>query len=254
LLGKKQIYKIARHDPLSLFIALKLLKNPSALKDLLNGDSENLPTDFYIIGRKLLIKYSEIVYKKYSNSKLDEEVLKEIINEDHGTNFIQKKLVKWDTTLYILIRLIKPKLIVETGVLWGYSSAHILKALEENNSGFLYSIDLTDSRLLSRGLTSGPVVPDNLKGRWELIIGKSIDKLPDLLKKLESIDIFIHDSEHSYENMMFEYETAYESLNEGGLLISHDIEANTSFIDFCSVNNLSCFIYEDDSIGIVIKK
>jgi hypothetical protein len=49
---------------------------------------------------------------------------------------------------------------------------------------------------------------------------------------LGSIDIFIHDSEHSYENMMFEYITAWHYLKEGGILLSDDTNLNKAFSDF----------------------
>jgi predicted O-methyltransferase YrrM len=252
MFGKEQIYVIAKNDPLVLLNALVLLKNPFDLKDLINGNSENLPTDFYIVARKLLLKYSEIKYRKYSNySKLNQGVLDELINEYHGDNYIQRFLVKWNTTLYILIRMFKPKIIVETGVLWGYSSSNILKAISENCEGNLYSIDLTDQRLIDRGFNSGPVVPDNLKNKWELINGRSDKKLPYLLDKLKKIDIFIHDSEHSYENMLFEYETAYEYLNEDGLIISHDVNDNTAFPDFCK--NKGLYYVMNDNIGVALK-
>jgi hypothetical protein len=51
-------------------------------------------------------------------------------------------------------------------------------------------------------------------------------------KMLGSIDIFIHDSEHSYENMMFEYMTAWDHLKEGGILLSDDTNLNKAFSDF----------------------
>lgn len=253
MFGKEQIYEIAKKDPLFLFNSLSLLKNPTALKKLLSGDSENLPTNFYIVGRKLLTKFSEIKYINYYNySKLDKKVLNTIINENYGHSYIQRLLVKWNTTLYILVRMLKPKIVVETGVLWGYSSAHILKAISENGNGYLYSIDLTDQRLIARGLTSGPVVPDDLKNKWELINGRSDEKLPNLLNKLKKIDIFIHDSEHSYDNMFFEYELAYKHLDDEGLIISHDVDHNTAFPDFCESKGL--FYLMNDNMGIAIKK
>ena len=43
--------------------------------------------------------------------------------------------------LYCLVRLIKPAVMVETGVGAGYSTAHILAAMDMNNGGMLYSVD-----------------------------------------------------------------------------------------------------------------
>ena len=53
-----------------------------------------------------------------------------------------------------------------------------------------------------------------------------------LLKKLDEIDIFLHDSEHSYQNMLWEFQTAWTYLKAGGLLLSHNIDTNDTFSDF----------------------
>jgi hypothetical protein len=99
--------------------------------------------------------------------------------------------------LYTIVRLIKPLIIVETGVQSGISSAFILKALEKNGRGVLYSIDLPDESLIRiipatkrHNLVSGWVIPAELKQRWHLILGKSKEKLIPLLSSLKEIDIF----------------------------------------------------------------
>jgi hypothetical protein len=51
----------------------------------------------------------------------------------------------------------------------------------------------------------GWIVPKSLRERWTLILGKVEDKLPSLLDEFEAIDVFYHDSLHTYEHMMFEY-------------------------------------------------
>ena len=58
------------------------------------------------------------------------------------------------------------------------------------------------------------------------------DLLPRLLNRLGKIGIFIHDSLHTYDHMMWEFETAYPHLLYGGLLISDDALWNNSFYDF----------------------
>lgn len=132
------------------------------------------------------------------------------------------------TVLYSLCRKIRPDIVVETGVASGVSSSYILCSLEENKNGVLYSIDLS----WQEG-QSGWLIPDYLQHRWHLITGRSSDKLPPLLDNLNTIDIFLHDSEHTYRNMLFEYQAAWIHLRHGGLLLSHNIDASDAFPDFC---------------------
>jgi hypothetical protein len=113
-----------------------------------------------------------------------------------------------------------------------YTMLRILKP-ENNNKGTLYSIDCPDYELVHiRGKEVGFVVPEGLRKRWVLKIGKSKDLLPNLLDEINKVDVFLHDSEHSYENMMFEYATVWPYLTEGALLLSDDISWNSAFRDF----------------------
>ena len=105
-------------------------------------------------------------------------------------------------------------------------------AMEENNKGHLYSIDLPSPELLSSGKEPGWVVPEHLRNRWDLRFGMSSELLPSLLEEVKMVDIFLHDSEHSYENMYWEYKTTWRYLRKGGLLLSHDITLNSAFRDF----------------------
>lgn len=141
---------------------------------------------------------------------------------------------------YVITRLTKPTIVVETGVQTGISSAFILQALEKNGDGVLYSIDLPDEEMLRmippearHKLQSGWVIPSELKYRWKLIVGRSKDKLCPLLEKLGKLDIFLHDSEHTYENMIWEYKTAMNFLSPTGILLSDDTNLSNAFDDFC---------------------
>jgi predicted O-methyltransferase YrrM len=44
--------------------------------------------------------------------------------------------------------------------------------------------------------------------------------------------MFIHDSLHTYEHMLWEFETAYPLIRPGGLLVSDDALWNNAFHDF----------------------
>ncbi len=133
------------------------------------------------------------------------------------------------TMLYVICRKLRPETVVETGVASGISSSYILCALETNGSGGLHSIDLPWGRTGE----SGWLIPEYLRHRWQLLEGRSSEKLPPLLEKLGEIDIFFHDSDHSYRNMLREFETAWARLKTGGLLLSHNIDYNDAFSDFC---------------------
>ncbi|MGI0080532.1 MAG: class I SAM-dependent methyltransferase [Nitrososphaerales archaeon] len=104
----------------------------------------------------------------------------------------------WEAwSLYTICRLQSPLFVVETGVSAGRSTAFILAAMHDSNKGQLFSFD-PDSN-------SGYAVPDKLKDRWCLIAEKSHTGLRTILSRLGTIDLFLHDSPHTYENMMFEF-------------------------------------------------
>lgn len=129
--------------------------------------------------------------------------------------------------LYILTRLVKPEFVVETGVGAGYSTSHILKALDKNESGMLYSIDYAENEE-----PYGWLVPDDLKDRWKLYKGPSSEHLPAILDQLGGIDLFIHDSDHSYENMIWEFRIVWPHLRKGGVFLSHDVGRNDALHTF----------------------
>ena len=153
--------------------------------------------------------------------------------------------------LYIITRIMKPNVVVETGVASGVSSAYILQALEDNNEGELYSIDI--SAYIPRGVKpTGWIVPSSLRHRWHLIIGSSSEKLPHLLEILREIDVFLHDSLHTYKNMLWEYKTAWPFIRKDGILLSHDIQENDAFSEFCEHVNCKG-IYVSNSFGGIRK-
>jgi len=178
----------------------------------------------------------------------------EFLRDYEFANTLQEKTVlrrrrgvawrDWNEFLYMAIRFAKPRVVFETGVFDGQSSAIILRALEKNRDGELVSIDLPATETiqgstnfmpettLPPGCQPGWLVPDSLRDKYHLALGDSRELLPKLLQKYHSIDVFFHDSLHTFEHMYFEYRTAWPCLSEGGLLLSDDISWNRAFHQF----------------------
>jgi len=106
--------------------------------------------------------------------------------------------------------------------------------------------------MLPQNKEIGWLVPKILRDRWTLILGKVEEKLPKLLEELGNIDVFYHDSLHTYEHMMFEYKLAWGKLNKGGLLISDNIDLNNAFKDFCKEVKASWI--DLANVGFALKK
>jgi predicted O-methyltransferase YrrM len=138
--------------------------------------------------------------------------------------------------LYLIVRILRPNSVVETGVSAGRSSAFILRGLYDNGKGELYSIDPDPN--------SGYAIPRHLRGRWKFINATSEEVLCDLLRKLNQIDVFLHDSLHSYECMSLEYKTAWPFIKRGGVLLSDDVSSNLAFQHFSeNITNDAEIIY-----------
>lgn len=129
---------------------------------------------------------------------------------------------------YLACRLLEPEVVVETGVAYGVSSAFILKALEENGKGHLYSVDLPPLRRRYErywGVAAG----GEPGSRWTLLRGSSQRVLPGLIEKLDEVDLFVHDSLHTRGNMRREFGMVWPRLREGGMLVADDVERNHAF-------------------------
>ena len=177
-----------------------------------------------------------------------EEVLRLVIPGSQESRF--GKLNRWHAFLYAITNSLRPKIVVETGVLYGHSSAAVLGALEDNGTGVLVSLDLptmehqstiVDGKYIQVGLNSdrlsvGCAVPLILRSRWSLRLGNSLDLLPKILGEVGPISMFIHDSLHRYDHMMAEFHLGYNALEPRGVLVSDDIGYNSAWSDFCESN------------------
>jgi predicted O-methyltransferase YrrM len=183
---------------------------------------------------KFTVQFEQVL-SNASNASSDE--IKSIIQEssrliiDRGkrTDLIP---IKYDASpelailSYCIVRLRKPNIVVETGVARGITSFFLLSALERNGKGRLYSIDLPMMGKEEVGI----LVPDNLKARWELVFGVGFREMKRLRKRFNEIEMFIHDSDHSYYGQKAEYGVALKWLTNDGILISDDV-GNDAFLE-----------------------
>jgi len=162
--------------------------------------------------------------------------------------------------LYVFCRHLKPKIIIETGVASGLSSFMLLSAIEKNNVGKLVSIDLPPSKELNKKIGQralipqnknvGWLIPEKLKKNWDLKLGDSKIILPKILKEVEKCDLFLHDSDHSFEHMIWEFETVWPYLRMA--LLSDDVNQNKAFENFASSHKCNMQIFE--RLGMILKK
>lgn len=134
--------------------------------------------------------------------------------------------------LYALVRLFTPKIVVETGVARGISTAMILMAMQRNSLGHLHSVDITED--------VGQAVPADIRNRWTLWTAEaSMDTrtfLEQCIMQIGSPDIFLHDSDHSPTNQSFEYKLALSVMHPRGLLLSDDVEGNSPLAEDLPAN------------------
>jgi predicted O-methyltransferase YrrM len=223
-----------------------------------------IPIKFLMGGRVPSLKKAVEISLKQMTSRVNEnEILS--VNDLEFLSLIGRIGGYSQELLYRLIRLYKPETVIETGVYRGISSSFILQALEDNGSGILYSIDLPmakyvdergnlDYSPLSQGEITGFCVPDKLKKRWSLILGDSKTELPILLENVKSVDMFYHDSEHTYNSMMREYETVFPYLNKNSILSSDDVSWNNAFKDFCHSQGLEYFMVKNKFGYAIVKR
>jgi hypothetical protein len=130
---------------------------------------------------------------------------------------------------YALVRALKPALIVETGIHDGLGSVLLLRALQRNRAqgapGRLISVDVDP--------TAGWLVHESLRGDWTPVYESTFTALPELLTR-EQVGMLVHDSDHTYECELFEFQQAVCHPAECIALVSDNAHATSALRDVCS--------------------
>lgn len=134
--------------------------------------------------------------------------------------------------LYFATRILKPSIIVETGVTAGFSSYAFLRAIQRNGIGKLYSSDFPLFRLPNPENYIGVVVDDALKKHWNLHIEGDEMNLPRILNEIETIDIFHFDSDKSYSGRKFALDIISKKMHPKSVIFMDDIQDNAFFYDY----------------------
>lgn len=122
---------------------------------------------------------------------------------------------------YVIVRLLQPERIIETGIHDGIGSLVLLAALDRNGSGELVSTDVDGN--------AGWIVGDH--PRWSRRILGDPQDLERILAEAP-FQIFLHDSLHTAEHERFELEAAARRIGSG-VLISDNSHATDVLESVC---------------------
>lgn len=135
--------------------------------------------------------------------------------------------------LYFLTRLRRPRTILETGVLHGYSSSAFLHALERNgDGGRLLSSDFPYFRERDPEKLVGVLVPERLRASWTLLLEGDRRNLPVLLSRGGEIDLFHYDSDKTYTGRKRAMDLVLPRLAANAFVVMDDIQDNMFFRDW----------------------
>ncbi len=126
---------------------------------------------------------------------------------------------------YALVRLTEPKVVLETGVADGVSTYFLVNAIKNNGSGKILSVDV-DKR-------AGVFLNENERSYWTFLLLRkpSPSSFKTLISSIKEVDIFVHDSDHSYKWQKLEYSSVKGKMKSGSILLSDDVDSSYAFID-----------------------
>lgn len=155
--------------------------------------------------------------------------------------------------LYTGVKMMRAPLVAETGVGPGSTSTAILQA-SASFRGRLFSFDLGQKYGEDEQMPVGVLVPEKYKDRWSLVLGNARDTLEGKLSYFGPFDVFFHDSEHTYDHVTWELETALRNLRKKFLIVVDNYNWTKAPDDFAEKNGLTlvkvaddmCFIFREN--------
>ena len=128
---------------------------------------------------------------------------------------------------YAMVRAIKPKLVIETGVDKGLGSVLLCTAIKNNvaegHAGRYLGTDIAP--------VAGYLLDGVYSEYGSIAYGDSIETLKTLD---EPIDLFINDSDHSHEYEAREYDTIVDNLHEQSVILGDNAHVSASLCHFAT--------------------
>ena len=155
--------------------------------------------------------------------------------------------------LYFLTRLLKPGVVLETGVAAGFSTHAVLTALEKNGQGRLFSSDFPYFRLAHPERYVGILVPEALRHRWSLSLEGDSVSVPRFLASIPKVDLFHYDSDKTYGGRTQTIDLVLPRLSDRGVALIDDIQDNYHFRDLVRRGRLNSqvFAFEGKYCGLL---
>ena len=139
---------------------------------------------------------------------------------------------------YAVIRVLKPKVVVETGIHAGIGSCVICAALQKNEeegfAGKYYGLDINPQ--------AGYLLQPPYSEFGELIYASSDETLKSFGRQ---IDILINDSDHSADYEAMEYEIAKEYLSESSVILGDNSHCTDKLFKFAVANGMKYLFYSE---------
>lgn len=145
--------------------------------------------------------------------------------------------------LYWLTRYLRPAQIVETGVSAGWTSQAFLSALRQNGSGQLHSSDFPYFRIKDPEQYIGVIVEPELRKNWDLhTVGDEI-AIPEILSKVEQVDLLHYDSDKSFSGRASTMALVRQRLAPGGIMIMDDIRNDSWFREYVEAEKVPFTVF-----------
>lgn len=121
---------------------------------------------------------------------------------------------------YALIRAFEPEVVVETGTHLGLGSCAIAAALLRNGHGRLTTIDIDPG--------AGYLIGQP----WAAVVDRRTGNSVELLGELRDVDLFLHDSLHTYDYERRELAAVEPNLRPGALVLSDNAHDSAALSDW----------------------
>ena len=121
---------------------------------------------------------------------------------------------------YAIVRATGPDTVVETGTAQGLGSCVLAAALLRNGHGRLTTIDIE------------PETGYFIGGRWASVIDRRVGSSVELLRGMADVDLFLHDSLHTYDYEASEFDAVESSLSADAVVLSDNAHDSAALSDW----------------------